>query len=108
MVPPPKPFASCRGTALLATAKGPLSRVSDSSDAVMTLSAIQFDLEAVDVVVVEDALFVGALVNSALVAKVTVDCSLINSFSIEFTGCAATAATFTETISTPVTAISFR
>ena len=79
----------------------------------MTLSAIQFDLEAVDVVVVEDALFVGelvngALVNSALVAKVTVDCSLINSFSIEFTGCAATAAIFTETISAPVAVINLK
>ena len=94
--------------ALLATVKGPLSRVADSSAAVMTLSAIQFDLEAVDVVVVEDALFVGALVNSALVAKVTVDCSLIEMVSSESIGCAATAAVFTEIISVPVRAINLR
>ena len=76
--------------ALLATVKGPLSRVADSSAAVMTLSAIQFDLEAVDVVVVKVALLAGTLANDAgvnnvsfevalvaVVGKVTVDCSLI-------------------------------
>ena len=79
----------------------------------MTLSAIQFDLEAVDVVVVKGALLAGTLVKGAsvegtLVAKVTVDCSLIEMVSSESIGCAATAAVFTETISAPVAAISFR
>lgn len=76
--------------ALLATVRGPLSRVADSSAAVMTLSAIQFDLEAVDVVVVKVALLAGTLANDAgvnnisfevalvaVVGKVMVDCSLI-------------------------------
>ena len=105
MVPPPKPLASCRGTDLVATVKGPLSRVADSSAAVMTLSGIQFEVGDADVVVVK-----GILVAGTLVVKVAVDSSLIESFSI--TGCLigvtcseATAGTCIETISAPVAAI---
>ena len=105
MVPPPKPLASCRGTDLVATVKGPLSRVADSSAAVMTLSGIQFEVGDADVVVVK-----GILVAGTLVVKVAVDSSLIESFSIA--GCLigvtcsdVTAATCIETISAPVAAI---
>src|SRR5690606_8307581 len=109
MVPPPKPLVSCRGTDLLATVKGPLSRVADSSAAVMTLSGIQFEVGDADVVVVKGILVAGTSVKGILVAKVVgkvmVDCSLIERVSSESIGCAATAAIFTEIISMPVRVI---
>ena len=63
--------------ALLATVKGPLSRVADSSAAVMTLSAIQFDLEAVEVVVVKVALLAGTLANDAGVNNISFEVALV-------------------------------
>ena len=92
MVPPPKPFASCRGTGLLATAKGPLSRVPDNSAAVMTLSEMHFDV----------------VVEASLVDRVTVDSSLIVSFSIGTICSVVTAATFIEKISVPVAVINLK
>lgn len=67
MVPPPKPLASCRGTDLVATVKGPLSRVADSSAAVMTLSGIQFDgtagIDTGDVIATADAIGVDTILD---------------------------------------------